>query len=353
MFNSSVLDVAIGLIFVYLLLGLVCTTVNEWIAQKLKMRASTLKDGIRGLLQAPQDSALLLNAFYNHPLIKALAKPGSHPSYVPPKTFAVALIDILSKGQADVGPPEDRLACIKEYITNELPECETKRSLLAIVATSNNSLKTFQDHLEEWFDSSMDSVSGWYKSKVQIWTAIIAVCVTIFVNADTIDIARKLLIYPVLRGQIVQDATNSRQAGQAPPALTGSQKAELSALTGWSADFQTFHRVEACHDPKLRGNLQEVACRSQSDTEAAKIPGLANAWNDDSFPGTDLLTEMPSGMFFVWIWRTVPGHLAGWLVTAIAASLGAPFWFDILNRFMNVRAAGTAPNEKNKDMSKA
>src|ERR1039457_5324903 len=62
MFNSSVLDVAIGLVFVYLLLGLVCTTVNEWIAQALKTRAATLREGIRGLLHAPPDGTYLIRA---------------------------------------------------------------------------------------------------------------------------------------------------------------------------------------------------------------------------------------------------------------------------------------------------
>src|ERR1700733_13778785 len=60
MFNSSVLDVAIGLIFVYLVLGLICTTVNEWIAQLFKTRAATLKEGIRRLLHAPPDGTYLI-----------------------------------------------------------------------------------------------------------------------------------------------------------------------------------------------------------------------------------------------------------------------------------------------------
>src|SRR5580704_18712184 len=60
MFNSSVLDVAVGLIFVYLLLGLMCTTVNEWLAQLFKTRAATLKEGIRRLLNAPPDGTYLI-----------------------------------------------------------------------------------------------------------------------------------------------------------------------------------------------------------------------------------------------------------------------------------------------------
>ncbi len=35
----------------------------------------------------------------------------------------------------------------------------------------------------------------------------------------------------------------------------------------------------------------------------------------------------------------VPTHLPGWLITALAISIGAPFWFDLLSRFMQVRSA--------------
>src|SRR5277367_3020522 len=72
MFNSNVLDVAIGLIFVYLLLGLMCTTVNEWIAQIFKTRAATLKVGIQQLLHAPPDGTYLIRAIDVN--VAALAK---------------------------------------------------------------------------------------------------------------------------------------------------------------------------------------------------------------------------------------------------------------------------------------
>jgi hypothetical protein len=52
MLNSTVLDVGVGLIFVFLVLGLMCTTVNEWIAQFFDMRATTLREGIKQLLGA-------------------------------------------------------------------------------------------------------------------------------------------------------------------------------------------------------------------------------------------------------------------------------------------------------------
>jgi hypothetical protein len=351
-FNSSVLDVAIGLVFVYLLLGLICTAVNEWIAQKYQLRASTLREGIRGLLQIPHDNASLIDDFYNHPLIKALSKPGSHPSYVPPQTFALVLMDMLCPARATPDPPGERLARIRAFI-DSLPDSDAKRSLVILASKSDDSIASFQQQLEEWYDSSMDRVSGWYKSKVQIWTAIIAVCTTIFVNADSIDIARRLMIYPVLRDQIVQDAGKVRNPDGVPPTVTQSQRKDLSALTGWSPDFRTFHRVEACGQPKLRGTMSEADCRSQTTVDSKKNPDLAKVWGDDSFPGADFLRQIPSGILFLWMWLIVPGHIAGWTVTAIAASLGAPFWFDILNRFMNIRSAGTSPKEKAADEAAA
>ncbi len=45
--------------------------------------------------------------------------------------------------------------------------------------------------------------------------------------------------------------------------------------------------------------------------------------------------------------------IAGWAITAFAVSLGAPFWFDILNKFMVVRStvkpAEKSPPEASKD----
>ena len=33
----------------------------------------------------------------------------------------------------------------------------------------------------------------------------------------------------------------------------------------------------------------------------------------------------------------------GWLITALAVSLGGPFWFELLNRLVDMRGAGKKP----------
>src|ERR1700733_4414553 len=470
MFNSSVLDVAIGLIFVYLVLGLMCTTVNEWLAQVFKTRAATLREGIRRLLHAPPDGTYLIrpadinvvtlvkrfnkaddkltqavgpfdavlqssldqfktalaaspdaqpppglatalaeklsaalslpglnqkiddsnvtpeteaeiakqpkgndllrvnrallseaypdeitslpDAFYSHPLIKSLSHPGDHPSYVPSKTFALTLLDIFSKGQALTGTAEQRLAQIKVSICS-LPDSDVKKSLQALLMNGCDSVEKVEEKLEGWFSDSMDRVSGWYKNRVQVWPVVIASLVTILVNADTVQIAQKLMINPALRDKIVEEAKTPKGPGTDPtaPTLTARQKADLSGLTGWTDDFRTFHRLDACADQGLRGgSLSEADCRSASERQvnAHPNPRFVEAWNSDAFPGMRLL----SGIVLPWLWVVVPGHLVGWILTAIAASLGAPFWFDTLNKFMNVRAAGTSPTEKGTDKSK-
>jgi len=205
--------------------------------------------------------------------------------------------------------------------------------------------------LESWFNDSMDRVSGWYKNRVQVWTVVIASIVTILVNADTIQIAQKLMINPALRDKIVQDAKNASGSNpdQSAPTLTAQQKADLSSFTGWTNEFRIFHHLDACADQSLRGDqLSEEACRAESFEQLKANTKLAAAWNSDSFPGTRML----SMLIFPWLWTVVPTHIVGWILTAIAASLGAPFWFDTLNKFMNVRAAGTSPTEKGSDKSK-
>jgi hypothetical protein len=431
--NSTVLDVGIGLIFVYLILGFMCTTVNEWIAQTFKMRAATLQQGIHALLDGPlarlapltsadaqitpatlnipklvarlitpgdklaaamnldsanspgpealsnidddarqalasslnsllEDKALfsqidtskvspdtlaaaqkaheggvrlanfnllaeaypdeiggLIHAFYDHPLIKSLSKPGAHPSYVPARTFVAAILDILRNGQ-NAGFSMDSV----RSAIDDLPDGDAKRSLLSL-AQGVPDVAAFEKRLDGWFNDAMDRVSGWYKTKTQIVTALVAAGITIFANADTVQISRKLFVTPTERGKIVAEASvASKTSANAP--LTASEKADLGELTGWSSEFTTFNRMKAQSERK-------------PDPQS------------DAFPGFDLVKS--PGLFWNWLVAIVPVHLLGWLLTAIAVSLGAPFWFDTLNKFMNIRAAGTAPNEKGSDKSKA
>ena len=73
MFGSATLEVILGMIFIFLLMSVICSTINEWIASSLNLRAKTMQSGIRRLLEDP-DGKYLAKQFYDHPLIKGLSR---------------------------------------------------------------------------------------------------------------------------------------------------------------------------------------------------------------------------------------------------------------------------------------
>src|SRR4051794_25315612 len=93
--SLPILDVAIGISFVYLLLALICTTVNEMLAGMRKTRARFLDLGIYRLLGDDQE---LKKKLYQHPLIRSLTRNEENvcPSYISSGNFATALMDVLA-----------------------------------------------------------------------------------------------------------------------------------------------------------------------------------------------------------------------------------------------------------------
>src|SRR5687768_6865787 len=95
MFGSAILDVAIGMIFIYLTLALVVTSLSELIAAGLKWRATNLAAGVQRLLNSGPGQGLAKD-LYNHPMVRSLFKGDSGPSYIPSRTFALVLLDLIS-----------------------------------------------------------------------------------------------------------------------------------------------------------------------------------------------------------------------------------------------------------------
>ncbi|HXO22575.1 MAG TPA: hypothetical protein VOA87_21850 [Thermoanaerobaculia bacterium] len=380
MLGSTVLDVAIGLIFVFLLVSLMVTAVTELIASVLKWRADTLWQGIQNLLDSPgaQEWASKL---YAHPLIQGLsplqkkASPGggegkAGPSYIPSRTFAVSLVEILKaeakKGLgaavvkvADPAAKEARAAidaipvsgatgtAVKNDLRQLLDQAQKSgytaadfqrnagelidslpderlldlavagladtrlgRSLQALISESERDIESLKQNIEVWFNNSMDRVSGWYKRKTQWVHAVLALVLVVGVNVDSILIVESLSQNSTLRDSLVAQAQTYAKQTTVPQNQTFQQLREqmqqLDLPIGWRLPRQTA-------------------------TTATNAPQPAD-------PDHRLLELDDLG-------STILFHLWGWLLTAIAASLGAPFWFDMLNKVITIRSAGKAPEE--------
>lgn len=294
MFNSSVIDVAIGLVFVFLLISLICSAANELLEGLLNQRSSNLLKGITELV----GDASFVDKLYNHGLINGLfrgtftadvkKRTKQLPSYIPSRNFAAALISIA-----------------KETPAVSLPT-NVKTALAAFTATSPNDPASVQKKVEDWYNSSMDRVSGWYKRQSQYNILAIGLIITIGINADCVLIARRLSTDATLRQAAVkaaeQEASKAQPAVSANPSegATGSSSAQIDKIKDY---LSTLDGV-----------------------------GLPIGWSNEG--------PFTAGKLF--------GHFPGWILTAIAVSLGAPFWFDVLNKIIVVRST-VKPHEKSQD----
>jgi len=320
MFNSGILDVAISLIFLYLLLSLVCTAINEAIEGYLKRRSATLEQGIRELLN-DSDGKGLAKALYNHPLVSSLFR-GEYqpdvtkknlPSYIPAKNFATALTNIvLTNSKA----PDSSIASLKQALAG-MPESKVKGALEALVDDAGDNMDRVRKNIEDWYDSGMDRVSGWYKRHVQKITLTVACLAAIAVNADTINIATRLSYDATMRQSLVAAATEYAKAG----------------ATGQSASLQTVALTsEECK------TVDTPECRVKRNLEQIQQLGLPLGWRKEVFPNSSPRDYIP-----YWL-----SKILGLVITAFAISLGAPFWFDALNKIMVIRST-VKPKEKSPD----
>ncbi len=314
MFSMPILDVAIGLSFFYLLLGLICTTLNEMIAGARRTRAKFLDKGISRLLGADPE---LKKKLYEHPLIRSMAPSDKDicPSYIPADKFASALLDVISghdKPLTDIKAVQDGVKTLAN------PTLQT--ALNALIAHAGDDGGELHRRVESWFNDGMDRVSGWYKKNAQLNSIILAAIVTLVMNADTVFVAHTLWTNPVVRGAVVEQA-KARAAMPRPE--------ELPLVNYEDSDKPNESKFTEVSSP-------EEALTPAEQKQLADLTGWKPDWQKISDAKDNKLSAVGE---IIW------NHGIGWILTAIAVSLGAPFWFDTLNRFMNIRNAGRAPDE--------
>ena len=348
MLGSPILDVAIGMAFVYLLLSLIASAIQELLSSLVESRSANLYNGIRSLLSGDtrmvkllyshgliaglyrnpeQDFAGLGRSWFTHlrtalqPIlgIRRIAPPAADeftsdplllPAYIPARTFALALMDILNESKTSGW---ELMEGIRQTLASASTEVRAGAAVQALALRAGDDPEAFQTYLEDWYNDTMDRVSGWYKQYVQNMLLIVAVLLSITFNVDSIRIGRTLRIEPTLR----QTLTSAADAYiRNPPA------ASLPPATSTDYPGQKFHSA------------------IDAFKEVSNSLGLPVGWHR-TLPEYWATLRNPSWLLL----RSLLQSVAGWLITAFALSFGAPFWFDTLNRFMIVRGT-VKPREK-------
>lgn len=233
MLNSTVLEVAIGLVFCYASVALIASSVYEAIASWLNLRAKILFTGIAHLLNATGIEASanqLLLKLYNDALVHP-SGDGKHqhftqyacmPAYIPAKHFALALTRAIQQTpgnfdnlQADIDAIED---------------AQLRNLLRSLQHKAANNADAFQREVADWFDSSMARLSGVYKKWSQCWCFFIALLIAIIFNIDSVHLFKTLWMHPSLAAQV--------NASNLDPRLAAQALQQLQMLpVGWNQPF--------------------------------------------------------------------------------------------------------------------
>lgn len=362
MFGSQVIDVAIGMVFVYLLLSLVCSAANELIETILKDRAKKLEEGIRSLLNNEE----LANKVYNHTLVSALyTKTKGKPSYIPSRTFALALLNVVAPDATKTGSGADPVQAVRDAVSN-LPAnhaaAPIKDALLALIDEAQGDINKLRLNIQNWYDGAMDRVSGWYKRRVHVIIVILGLLVTIGLNVDSIAIFKALANDKAMRESLVVAAdayakanalpspsptpSPSPSPGPSPAPATNQPPAGSAAATATPTPTPTPTPDPCWAEDCPKDAENSPKCKLKKNKCELERLGLPIGWRPprDTFPGYEL---WKADVWNSW-GRQIYEHGWGWLLTALAISLGAPFWFDLLNKFIVIRST-VKPKEKSQE----
>jgi len=339
---ADTLSVAIGIVLIYLLLSVIASYIQEWIATLLNLRAGFMVNAIQLLLNpsAPKLDGLqqikagldmgeklwaqrwsvsakpfsamisnemsgnILSVFYAHPIIKTLSVPGKLPSYIAARDFSNTLFDmVLRCGSDSATPPAQFLDDLKTGL-QQIPNDDLRTALTPYVLAAESAEQDLErrvaltrDNIEAWFNSTMERATGWYRRRMQ-WIAIgLGLLIAVLINADTISITQTLWRDAALR-QSISDAAaayiQTENTLKADEAIT--QLETLNLPIGWSGKL-------ADNNPASPNNPQDIPV-------------------------------LPHEIFL---------KVSGLLITGLAISHGSSLWFDLLGKLVNLRGAGPKP----------
>jgi hypothetical protein len=450
MYLQEILEVAIGLVFVWLVLSIATMSLQEWIGNIVNLRAKDLEKAISQMLNSRE----LTNRFYNYPLIANLyprpKRPGKKtrlPSYIPANKFGATLFDLIIQAGTDYSPiqaiageieiqlstiesPEQQKlaredwnailettrkvadsgfatsafdslkfqiqACkekhpelqpaldelaprIEEYYGKFVEEqrntSETgldtglamrqfRLGMLAIekvnprlVESVTAIIKQAEDYalrgesavaatrvnLESWFNDAMDRLSGSYKRRAQFIAFLIGFILALVLNVDSINVATSLWREPTLRQAIIAQAQDYSTAAACNPAATPGNPAAgpLENIPALQAQLQALNIPFGWAIIQQKTGVNQCSLLPINPGQVSGIP----VWTI-----TSLVTHGAPICYAVSNFPTEPNgwlvKILGMLITGAAAAQGAPFWFDILKKIINVRGTGANPVEQ-------
>jgi hypothetical protein len=380
---SDILNVGIVLIAIYVSLSCVCSWVNEQIASMLRLRGRCLFDGVLNLLLGNKS---LVDAVFAHPLItsvsrdfngkprvtasgaalpavsstsaniflwlwatvqKALPSRTYRPSYLEARSFSIAFwhsVQAITQQSNDLKSNVEQFAMVNNLLdaVASLPEPEKNlaRVLNSFLIQSKGDYDKLLEVTDTWFNAQMDRVSGWYRRQTQWIIMSIALVIVTCLGIDSLDVIKTLSTDPsALQQAVIQIAKDLPTSTLSPLQFHSKSIIPASTLASSTSTpvptpnpesvvlvqkfAETLQKGAQGADQALWNSLIDIPCLTAAATCKSPVKSLSDL-----------------GINRFRLWRN---HFFGLAITAVALSLGGPFWFDTLCMFVNVRAAGIAP----------
>src|ERR1700730_16365512 len=190
------LNVLFALITVYIVLALTVSAFTEVISRLVGLRSIGLKSGIKSILQDPKIKSLTddtTEKFWSSGIVKSATDGDSSPNSLDALTFATATLSTIAKDlPRDIGQT-------KEMISNSKLNNHLKEVLLGLSDRAMHRGTTLHDELAQHFDATMEKVGRWYRGWAQGIAFVLAIVVTVYVNANTLDLLHQLTAHPEAR----------------------------------------------------------------------------------------------------------------------------------------------------------
>src|SRR5262245_5824945 len=377
----AALDVAIGMVVLYFLLSTVCSFAVELIATHRWWRKRLLYEAIARMLtgnqrfEAPRPPPVLpewfrkwrknpppntdtvsnkvIKNFWKHPLARNLTPEGQMPSYLEPGTFAAIVVNLSVPGAATGTLPEtaegvkrvlelgtrsgeEVLRPLREQLGTILRARDLTTSTPGSGQPQSDTepLRELLDGVEAWYNEVMNRLGGQYKRKAQASLFLAGLATALLFNADTIRAVYVLSTDSAVRSAVA--ACGATVALPPPPAQSQAAPAASNAVLNISSgavvpsaagsNLFNLYWANEVQTASLRSNL----VMSLKDLQRLQQAGFPLGWRGDSVVnlapyGT---APFPRVNSFVNALIVLGLKLVGLVTTALAISLGAPFWFD-------------------------
>lgn len=367
------LDTFIGLVSVFLILSLIVSALGEGVSGWFNFKGKNLKKSIGTLLD--ESTA---EAFFEHDAIRRLQKDGWHgprlPSYIPDTVIADVIVDLCvnrrPEGESSNDDTGDQRQPITPNTVNKaLSELDAgfATTLRNLWQKSQYDVATFKSLIADWFNLTGDRSTGWFRRKLAFSLFVVGFVVSMALNADTLYMFNALSNDDSLRESFVEYATDlvdEARAAEIPCEddacralvqrfVEGAEpSSDESTQLATLCDQPDGLDADACRT-QLAGKLdvQQQVCSALDVEGECSLRNLISGALPEVTPllGFDLLTAELKAIpeegqwSLFWLnnheWAFWFLKVIGWFLTAAAVSLGAPFWFDLLQKIVQIRSS--------------